>query len=216
MSNALRIVNEMVDEDWHDGWQPTPMILAWFRQFLTMQRDGSMWASPTSGLVYRINKTNKTLTLVTGDPNDERNWHKKNIVTLAKLGWTVLPDILHHGQDSFAESVDDNVDPKEYALSGADPKLVYYDIVFITGDEATEPLEILDQHGENAAIEYLAQWDYGAEMEHTPKTEKPWGSSDRVYKTDAGNGQTYFLSWNSRLGYISLTRGKTYLYGIPN
>ena len=217
MSEAIVIVNEMLDEEWHDGWQPSSFILNWFRQFIGMQRDGSMWASPTSGLVYRVDKTNKTLTLTAGDPNDERNWHKKNIVTLAKLGWRVLPNTLDRGSDqtSFAESEED-VDPKEYALDKVNPQWVYHSIVFLSGDEATEPLEILDQRGEDAAIEYLAQWDYGGEIEHSPSTEKPWGTADRVYKTDAGDGQTYFLTWSSRQGYIGLTRGKEHIYGIPD
>lgn len=38
-------------------------------------------------------------------------------------------------------------------------------IVFQQGDDADEALAIVDEHGPDAAIEYLAQWDYGEETE---------------------------------------------------
>lgn len=37
----------------------------------------------------------------------------------------------------------------------------FQEIVFIQGEEAEEPLNILDSEGESAALQYLAQWDYG-------------------------------------------------------
>jgi hypothetical protein len=42
----------------------------------------------------------------------------------------------------------------------------YYEIVFMQGEEAEEPLKILEDKGESAAIEYLKDWDYGKENEH--------------------------------------------------
>lgn len=76
----------------------------------------------------------------------------------------------------------------------------YYEIVFLQGEHAEEPLKILDDKGEDAAVKYLAQWDYGAEMEHTPE-EQPWGADDETFEKD-----DYVMSWNSRLGYIGLVR----------
>lgn len=109
MSNALAIVTEMIDEPWHPNWQPQPHMLVWFQRFLSMQREGSMWGS-SHGHVYKISPANKTLTLVAGNPNDPVSWHKKNIVTLGKLGWKVLPDVLgQDGQASFAESEEDDL-----------------------------------------------------------------------------------------------------------
>ena len=37
----------------------------------------------------------------------------------------------------------------------------FQEIVFIQGEEAEEPLNLLDNEGESAALQYLAQWDYG-------------------------------------------------------
>lgn len=73
----------------------------------------------------------------------------------------------------------------------------YQRIVFMQGDEADEPLRILDEQGEESAIEYLSQWDYGeGEVFDDPSS----GTDDDVYET----GDGYRLSYNTRLGYIGL------------
>ena len=79
----------------------------------------------------------------------------------------------------------------------------YYSIVFLHDYEMEEPFEILNEKGEDAAIEYLSQWDFGSESEHcmSESIDKPWGSSDTVYKKGF-----YVLSYNKPSGYISLTR----------
>lgn len=77
---------------------------------------------------------------------------------------------------------------------------MYYEIVFLQGDEAREALELLDREGETAAMNHLAQWDFGGESEHSP-AGKPWGSSDHVVRDG-----DYFMSYNLRLGYIGLCR----------
>ncbi len=71
-------------------------------------------------------------------------------------------------------------------------------IVFVQGDEAIEPLGILDTDGTEAAIEYLAQWHCPGE--HQTADEPAAGSSDDTYETEDG----FILTWNSRLGYIGL------------
>lgn len=76
----------------------------------------------------------------------------------------------------------------------------YYEIVFLQGEEADEPLKILHDKGEEDALKYLEQWDYGKEMEHSPM-EQPWGADDDNFETDE-----YVMSWNSGLGYIGLVR----------
>ena len=75
----------------------------------------------------------------------------------------------------------------------------YERIVFCQGDDATEPLDILNAYGEEAAIEYLAEWDMepGEVFE-----ESASGDSDAVYETDDG----FRLSYNQGLGYIGLER----------
>jgi hypothetical protein len=73
----------------------------------------------------------------------------------------------------------------------------YQRIVFLQGEEADEPLAILDRDGEEAALDYLAQWDYGDAGEEFD--EPASGTSDYVFESDH-----YRLSWNVRLGYIGL------------
>jgi hypothetical protein len=73
----------------------------------------------------------------------------------------------------------------------------YQRIVFVQGDEAVEPLAILDREGPAAAIELLSQWDDG--LPGQVSGEPSSGDMDDVAEL---NG--YRLSWNSRLGYIGL------------
>jgi hypothetical protein len=64
-------------------------MLAWFSNLLRVMKHGAVWGVPGSTQVYRIDKKNKTLILIAGDPHDELHWHDKNIKTLAALGWKV-------------------------------------------------------------------------------------------------------------------------------
>ena len=59
----------------------------------------------------------------------------------------------------------------------------FQEIVFIQGEEAEEPLNILDSEGESAALQYLAQWDYG-ENDGEIYDEIPAGSVDSTYRED--------------------------------
>ena len=73
----------------------------------------------------------------------------------------------------------------------------YEDVVFLDGSEADEALSILNQEGEDAAMEYLKQWhDHG---NHMGREELPFGTSDRAYEKDG-----YIMGYNEPLGYISL------------
>ena len=108
----------------------------------------------------------------------------------------------------FDEEPEPPVDEVTDLIDRHEPTMEYHDIVFMSGDDATEALEILDQHGEDRAMEYLAQWDYGGENEHSPSTRKPWGTSDHVVQTQLDSGDIYFMSYNQRRGYIGLVRGR--------
>jgi len=77
----------------------------------------------------------------------------------------------------------------------------YQSIVFAQGDDAGEPLDILDRDGVPAAVAYLAQWDYGDENGSPQTAESNAGTSDSQER----HGD-YLLTWNSRLGYIGLER----------
>jgi len=75
----------------------------------------------------------------------------------------------------------------------------YQRIVFMQGEEADEPLQILADKGRVAAVDYLAQWD----MERGEEFDEPAsGSDDDIYTTRDG----YRLSWNRGLGYIGLEK----------
>jgi len=73
----------------------------------------------------------------------------------------------------------------------------YEDVVFMQGEEADEPLQILNTQGEDAALNYLKQWhEYGS---HMGSNELGHGSDDETYEKDG-----YIMSWNPRIGYIGL------------
>lgn len=74
---------------------------------------------------------------------------------------------------------------------------MYESIVFMQGEEADEPLKILEEQGEEAALEFLKQWDYGEGGE--TYNENPAGADDDEYRS--GN---YIMSYNTRIGTIGL------------
>lgn len=76
----------------------------------------------------------------------------------------------------------------------------YLEIVFIQNEEAETPLKILEEQGEDAAMNYLRQWDYGDE-DGEIYDENPGGSSDSVYRK--GN---YVMTYNTSLGYVGLCK----------
>lgn len=79
----------------------------------------------------------------------------------------------------------------------------YEEVVFMQGDEAQEPLQILKDQGQDAALEYLKQWhDVG---NHMGSNELPHGSSDQTYDKDG-----YHMAWNDSIGYIGLTYDTTH------
>jgi hypothetical protein len=88
----------------------------------------------------------------------------------------------------------------------------YYDIVFMQGDEAYDVLDKLchvdgvvvhgaDDESIRAAVDYLSQWDYGDESEHTIVTRDSFGR----YDDEATHGE-YLIGWNYGLSYVYLAR----------
>lgn len=76
---------------------------------------------------------------------------------------------------------------------------VYGDVIFIQGEEADEAIDILQNHGEDAVIKYLSQWDQGEYHTIYSHYDKTVGASDDIYETDQ-----YVLTYNTRLNYIGL------------
>jgi hypothetical protein len=79
----------------------------------------------------------------------------------------------------------------------------YERIVFLQGEEADEPLDLIDTQGAYVAMEYLAQWDCGdgGDIHDRPSA----GSADWTQTIEIP-GQTYIVTWNHGVGYIGLER----------
>lgn len=86
----------------------------------------------------------------------------------------------------------------EVKIKTVEPKL-FAQIVFIQGHEANKPISILNNYGEEKAIKYLTQWDFGEYHQVTENYLKEIGDSDEVYETAA-----HILTYNLRLNYVGL------------
>lgn len=73
----------------------------------------------------------------------------------------------------------------------------YEEVVFMQGEEAEKPLDILSQHGEEAAMKYLMQWHEPGN--HMGRDDLGHGSQDYTFEKDG-----YIMSYNTALGYIGL------------
>jgi hypothetical protein len=81
-------------------------------------------------------------------------------------------------------------------------KTLYANIVFIqSADETAEPEKIYREHGAQALLDYLKQWDYGAESETDTDDNEPWGLGDKVYYFN-----DYIVTVNLGLPYFGLCR----------
>lgn len=112
MSTVAKIVNRLLeagDPAWSEAWEPSPEILNYFQNVLRILKPNAVWGMPRTGQVYKVDKNNKTFTLIEGDPHDEDHWHDKTRKTLARLGWAVYdgPTPENPEQQSFAESETD-------------------------------------------------------------------------------------------------------------
>lgn len=76
----------------------------------------------------------------------------------------------------------------------------YLNIVFMQNEEAAEPLRILAEQGESAALQYLRQWD-NDEDDGEIYAENPGGSGDSVYREE-----NFVMTYNASLEYIGLCK----------
>jgi len=81
----------------------------------------------------------------------------------------------------------------------------YHNIIFLNDyeDETVAAFLAGDQAEFNLIqmIDYLNNWDYGSENEHSPQSEPSHGTSDDYHQSGE-----YILSWNNGLGYVGLDR----------
>ena len=75
----------------------------------------------------------------------------------------------------------------------------YSTVVFLQGDEADEPLKILNDKGMDDVFKYLQQWDMGEYNDETEESSK--GGADYSHEEDG-----YLISWNPYIGYIGLEK----------
>jgi hypothetical protein len=81
-------------------------------------------------------------------------------------------------------------------------KMKYSDIILMEGSEAQGVLKLLEEEGEESALEFLKQWNYGeSTIQEMEEGQTPWGRSDDIYRKD-----DYVMSYNKGLGYIGLTQ----------
>lgn len=79
----------------------------------------------------------------------------------------------------------------------------YEQIVFMQGQEADEVMDILNNDGEDAAMDYLKQWHYPGE--HDGRNDIGAGTQDKIFKKDG-----YIMNWNPYLPYIGLVYDTQY------
>ncbi|MDK9646455.1 hypothetical protein FAM15333_001740 [Propionibacterium freudenreichii] len=96
---------------------------------------------------------------------------------------------------------------EEAEAVGAEPVRRWVSVVFLQGEEADAVLDIIDRHGTDAAIEHLANFDYGEETTQVALEngyvydEPPRGLLDRVAAKDA-----HTLTYSPFLGHVTLLR----------
>lgn len=100
----------------------------------------------------------------------------------------------------------DEIDPKRFVQRQT--HRVFYNIVFLQSTpEAQEFLGVIDDYGEQKALEMLADtYDYhDMGGEHEPSPVPNYGSHDDVYTGDH-DGHRYILSYSRGLGTVGLDR----------
>lgn len=75
-------------DDTVTDYKPTPLDLGWTLDLIDHLNDHGVWIWPTCGLIYTIDKANKTFCLFISQPNTEEAQEKFEKV-LGEIGWKV-------------------------------------------------------------------------------------------------------------------------------
>jgi hypothetical protein len=133
----------------------TPETMNWFQNLLRTMKPKGIWGVPATGQVYEIDQPNRTVTLVQGDPNDEKHWHETTKKIFELLGYTVHDAPDSPDEQAFAESADQIVD----AMLARERKPVVARI----GDNEEEEID-------NAARQPFTAYDHALRTgKHHPK-----------------------------------------------
>lgn len=105
-----------------------------------------------------------------------------------------IENMVHEIEESLHDVLDIIEEDQKYHISES---VEYEEVYFAQEHEAEEVLNIIDQKGEHAALEYMKQWHYPGE--HMTRPDPGYGSDDEVFEKDG-----YILSYNPRIGYAGL------------
>lgn len=101
---------------------------------------------------------------------------------------------------ALVHEVDDDTEPQW-------PPARWFDVVFLQGDEGYDMVDFIDEHGVDAAIEHLSNWDFQEETRNTALfhghvyDEPPSTAGDHTAESGPNR-----LQWNTRLGHVNLLR----------
>ncbi|MDR7381247.1 hypothetical protein [Promicromonospora iranensis] len=83
----------------------------------------------------------------------------------------------------------------------------YYTVVFLQDEEGHAVVDLLDEHGVEAAIEHLAQWDFGSETLEAALFNEDYHAEVPTYQgTREARSDSYVLSYQPGLGTVHLLR----------
>lgn len=108
---------------------------------------------------------------------------------------------------SFMAAIESNGDMTGPESSDASSPAQWFSVVFQQGEDADETLAIIDEHGVDAGMDHLAQWDFGSETEDAERMlghvydSPPSGDMDREYERG-----DHLLSYSHALGHAGLIR----------
>lgn len=81
----------------HKPYKPTMTDIVWLSNLLSSIKDGGYWASPSAGLVFRIDKTNKVAEMSAVNAEDlEGEQALIHTEVFKALTWTVVTEKESH------------------------------------------------------------------------------------------------------------------------
>ncbi|GAA1519251.1 hypothetical protein GCM10009788_24060 [Nocardioides humi] len=188
---------------------------------LTVWPDTPVERRPRFG--YRVTDTTtgqsvegRDLMLGTGQAEDSSEAIRVLAAFLSAAGeasgsWDAFPDWIAeaartNSDDLALLSESDDPSGPEVAAASPEPER-WISVVFLQGPEANDLLDLIDRQGTDAAIEYLAGYDYGEETVQAALEngyvydDLPTGTVDEVAQRDV-----YTLTYNHHLGHVHLLR----------
>lgn len=109
--------------------------------------------------------------------------------------------LMENSSDSLSNEYGENAKPETIEETTDSER--YEEVVFLQGQEADEAMDILNNDGKDAAMEFLKQWHYPGE--HMGRDTPGHGNLDKKYEKDG-----YIMAWNPHLPYIGLVYDTEY------